>query len=73
VGSYVYSGQEKVEEKVEVGHKETRGLKEGREIGTDLPRRIGLGGEDPDDGWKNVKRVVVVGVHGWFPAKIVNS
>ena len=73
VGSYVYPGQEKVEEKVEVGPKETRGLKEGREIGTDLPRRIGLGGEDPDDGWKNVKRVVVVGVHGWFPAKIVNS
>jgi hypothetical protein len=65
VGSYVYPGQEKVEEKVDVGPKETRGLKEGREIGTDLPRRIGLGGEDPDDGWKNVKRVVVVGVHGW--------
>jgi hypothetical protein len=73
VGSYVYPGQEKVEEKVDVGPKETRGLKEGRGIGTDLPRRIGLGGEDPDDGWKNVKRVVVVGVHGWFPAKIVNS
>jgi hypothetical protein len=73
VGSYVYPGQEKMEEKVDVGPKETRGLKEGREIGTDLPRRIGLGGEDPDDGWKNVKRVVVVGVHGWFPAKIVNS
>lgn len=73
VGSYVYPGQEKVEEKVDARPKETRGLKEGREIGTDLPRRIGLGGEDPDDGWKNVKRVVVVGVHGWFPAKIVNS
>jgi hypothetical protein len=65
VGSYVYPGQEKVQEKSDVGPKETRGLKEGREIGTDLPRRIGLGGEDPDDGWKNVKRVVVVGVHGW--------
>ena len=73
MGSYVYPGQEKVQEKFDVGPKETRGLKEGREIGTDLPRRIGLGGEDPDDGWKNVKRVVVVGVHGWFPAKIVNS
>ena len=73
VGSYVYPGQEKVEQKVEVVNRETRGLKEGREIGTDLPRRIGLAGEDPDDGWKNVKRVVVVGVHGWFPAKIVNS
>jgi hypothetical protein len=73
VGSYVYPGQEKVEEKAKIVPQETRGLKEGREIGTDLPRRIGLAGGDPDDGWKNVKRVVVVGVHGWFPAKIVNS
>jgi len=74
VGSYVYPGQEKIETKVQIpGPQETRGLEEGREIGLDLPRRIGLSGEDPDDGWKNVKRVVVVGVHGWFPAKIVNS
>jgi hypothetical protein len=65
VGSYVYPGQEKVQEVVEGDSKEMRGRKEGREIGIDLPRRIGLNGEDRDDGWKNVKRVVVVGVHGW--------
>jgi len=65
VGSYVYPGQEKVEVKVEGDPKETRGRKEGRDIGTDLPRRIGLAGEDLDDGWRNVKRIVVVGVHGW--------
>jgi hypothetical protein len=65
VGNYVYPGQEKVEVKVDGDPKETRGRKEGREIGTDLPRRIGLAGEDVDDGWRNVKRIVVVGVHGW--------
>lgn len=44
---------------------ETRGLKEGRMIGAELPRRIGLQGGSADDGWKHVRRVVVVGVHGW--------
>ena len=53
---------------------ETRGLKEGRDVGAGLPRRIGLGGVGTrDDGWKNVHRVVVIGVHGWFPAKLLNS
>lgn len=63
--SYVYGGLDK--------DTETRGKKEGRDVGADLPRRIGLHGGNADDGWKNVKRVVVVGVHGWFPAKMLNS
>ena len=48
--------------------KETRGTKEGKGVGADLPRRDGLygSGEDEDEGWKGVKRVVVVGVHGWY-------
>jgi hypothetical protein len=66
--SYVYGSANKDP----VG--ETRGLKEGRDVGSNLPRRVGLGGDgSPDDGWKNVRRVVVVGVHGWFPAKLLNS
>ena len=68
VGSYVYPGstqEVKPEVKVEGDPKETRGRKEGRKIGSDLPRRIGMEGGHPDDGWMNVKRVVVVGVHGW--------
>jgi hypothetical protein len=48
------------------GPEETRGRKEGKHIGHDLPRRIGLAGEHADEGWMNVKRVVVVGVHGWL-------
>lgn len=67
VGSYVYSDDGKV------AAGETRGLKEGRRVGAELPRRIGLAGEKEDDGWRNVKRVAVVGVHGWFPAKMLNS
>ena len=65
VGGYVYGSDEK---KVmpEEGT-ETRG------VGADLPRRIGLGTAQDDEGWKDVKRVVVVGVHGWFPAKMLNS
>lgn len=69
VGSYVYPGtapDSKPEVKVEGNPNETRGRKEGRKIGDDLPRKIGMGGGQPDDGWKNVKRVVVVGVHGWL-------
>lgn len=68
VGSYVYPGstqETKPEVKVEGDPKETRGRKEGRRIGSNLPRRIGMDGGHVDDGWKNVKRVVVVGVHGW--------
>jgi hypothetical protein len=67
VGSYVYPAtpEPKPADAVAEGTRETRGLKEGRHIGHDLPRRIGLAGEHSDDGWKNVKRVVVVGVHGW--------
>lgn len=66
--SYVYGNTNKDP----VG--ETRGLKAGRDVGANLPRRIGLGGSgSPDDGWKNVHRVVVIGVHGWFPAKLLNS
>lgn len=68
VGSYVLPGstqETKTEVKVEGDPKETRGRKEGRKIGSNLPRRIGMDGGHVDDGWKNVKRVVVVGVHGW--------
>ncbi|WVF68309.1 hypothetical protein IAT40_003074 [Kwoniella sp. CBS 6097] len=77
VGSYVYGGthdsQKVTSETIHEDEKETRGRKEGRQVGADLPRRIGLGAGTPDDGWKHVKRVVVVGVHGWFPAKMLNS
>ena len=67
VGSYVYGGAESADE--------TRGMKEGRKVGLELPRRVGLEGKGagPDDGWKNVRRVAVIGVHGWFPAKMFNS
>ncbi|ORY34567.1 hypothetical protein BCR39DRAFT_513405 [Naematelia encephala] len=68
-GSYVY-GQV---ESSKVNEKETRGRGAGKDVGSELPRRIGLGGGDPDGGWKGVTRVVVVGVHGWFPAKMLNS
>jgi len=67
VGSYVYGGADSGEE--------TRGMKEGRKVGMELPRKTGLEakGAGADDGWKNVRRVAVVGVHGWFPAKMLNS
>ena len=69
VGSYVYGAGDDV--------KEGKGMREGRRVGSGLPRKVGLGeakgGLGPDDGWKHVKRVVVVGVHGWFPAKMLNS
>lgn len=67
VGSYVYSPDNKA------SGAEARGMREGRKVGAGLPRRIGLMGEKEDDGWKHVKRVAVVGVHGWFPAKMLNS
>ena len=74
MGSYVLPGKETPKEaKIPEAPKETRGQKEGRHVGADLPRRLGLDGLPPDDGWKNVTRVVVVGVHGWFPAKMLNS
>ncbi|OCF34418.1 hypothetical protein I316_03932 [Kwoniella heveanensis BCC8398] len=77
VGSYVYGGvsdsQKVTSDTIHEDEKETRGRKEGRRVGAELPRRIGLGAGSPDDGWKHVKRVVVVGVHGWFPAKMLNS
>ena len=69
VGSYVYGPNDDV--------KEGKGMREGRRVGSGLPRKVGVGeakgGPGPDDGWKHVKRVVVVGVHGWFPAKMLNS
>ncbi|KAL7425280.1 hypothetical protein Q5752_000968 [Cryptotrichosporon argae] len=66
VGSYVYG--------VDRGDgKETRGTREGRYVGADLPRRTGLSTGTPEEGWRQVRRVVVVGVHGWFPAKMLNS
>ncbi|WWC95600.1 hypothetical protein V866_002465 [Kwoniella sp. B9012] len=77
VGSYVYGsgeGKHKVTPLTILENEtEPRGRKEGRNVGSDLPRRIGLGSGTPDDGWRDVKRVVVVGVHGWFPAKMLNS
>ena len=66
VGSYMYGSEDKTSS-------ETRGMKEGRKVGRGLPRRMGLAGAGEDDGWKHVKRVAVVGVHGWFPAKMLNS
>lgn len=65
--SYVYNTQpvDPPEEK--------RGKKAGRDVGANLPRRVGLGGGSPEDGWKDVRRVVVIGVHGWFPAKMLTS
>lgn len=67
VGSYVYgsTGDTKASEVETEKVTETRGMKEGRGVGDDLPRRVGLNGGDPDEGWKEVKRVVVIGVHGW--------
>ena len=76
VGGYVYGPPEtprSTSSALTEDEKETRGQKEGRNVGPKLPRRIGLGSGSPDDGWKNVRRVVVVGVHGWFPAKMLNS
>ncbi|OCF61999.1 hypothetical protein L486_01665 [Kwoniella mangroviensis CBS 10435] len=77
VGSYVYGsgeGKHKVTPRTILENEtEPRGRKEGRNVGSDLPRRIGLGSGTPDDGWRDVKRVVAVGVHGWFPAKMLNS
>ncbi|WVR07878.1 hypothetical protein IAU60_004921 [Kwoniella sp. DSM 27419] len=76
VGSYVYGGEaapKPTPESIPEDQRETRGRKEGRKVGAELPRRIGLGVGHPDDGWKQVRRVVVVGVHGWFPAKMLNS
>ena len=57
VGSYYYGAQEKANE--------GRGLRDGRRVGADLPRRPGAGLGKGDEGWKHVKRVAVVGVHGW--------
>ncbi|WVQ95861.1 hypothetical protein IAU59_002960 [Kwoniella sp. CBS 9459] len=77
VGSYVYGGAgdspQVTPQTIREAEAETRGRKEGRNVGSELPRRIGLGAGTPDDGWKHVKRVVVIGVHGWFPAKMLNS
>lgn len=78
VGGYVYGGgsqaaQPATEEGLVEDEKGLRGRKEGRGVGAELPRRMGLGGGSQDDGWKGVRRVVVVGVHGWFPAKMLNS
>lgn len=77
VGSYVYGGSGAGDGVSKGGwvddEAEKRGRKEGRKVGRELPRRIGLEHGGAEDGWKDVKRVVVVGVHGWFPAKMLNS
>ncbi|ODN80175.1 hypothetical protein L198_07831 [Cryptococcus wingfieldii CBS 7118] len=75
VGSYMYgeAPPKTTSESLKEDEGETRGRGEGRKVGGDLPRRVGLGVGGPDDGWKNVRRVVVIGVHGWFPAKMLNS
>jgi hypothetical protein len=66
-GSFVYGGGPAPgPESIAEDNKETRGRREGRRVGADLPRRIGLGHGGVNDGWKNVRRVVVVGVHGWY-------
>ncbi|ODO10337.1 hypothetical protein I350_02566, partial [Cryptococcus amylolentus CBS 6273] len=75
VGSYVYgeAPPKTTSESLNEDEGETRGRGEGRKVGGDLPRRVGLGVGGAHDGWKNVRRVVVAGVHGWFPAKMSNS
>lgn len=63
-----------------------RGLGAARTVGSTLPRLLGLntsafpptaGSPSPtpssSSGYDHVRRVVVVGVHGWFPAKMLNS
>ena len=66
MGSYVYGSEDK---HLTVGGGDVRGMKEGRKVGADSPRKVGLGGglggERMDQGWRSVKRVAVVGVHGW--------
>lgn len=62
VGSYVYR-QDEPKAEVQVPRLE--------QPGDNLPKR--LLGLDGDEDWKGIKRVVVVGVHGWFPAKMLNS
>ena len=42
------------------GAMDMRGTRAARGIGDDLPRRI-----VNDEGWKNVRRIAVIGVHGW--------
>lgn len=65
-GTYVYGGHPAPgPDSVPENDKEARGRKEGRKVGGELPRRVGLGHGAVDDGWKHVKRVAVVGVHGW--------
>lgn len=71
--SYVYNPTHPtiptdVEKSAKGEDEETRGKKEGRGVGGELPRRLA-----GDQGWIGVRRVVVVGVHGWFPAKMLNS
>ncbi|WVQ74730.1 hypothetical protein IAR50_004334 [Cryptococcus sp. DSM 104548] len=75
VGNYMYgeAPPKATSESIKEDAAEVRGRAEGRHVGGDLPRRVGLGVGGPDDGWKDVRRVVVVGVHGWFPAKMLNS
>lgn len=69
MGSYVYGGAGAGNEVSGGGWvddgTEKRGRKEGRKVGRELPRRLGLEHGGEEDGWKDVKRVVVVGVHGW--------
>ncbi|RSH93126.1 hypothetical protein EHS25_007479 [Saitozyma podzolica] len=73
-GTYVYGGHPAPgPDSVPENDKEVRERKDGRRVGGELPRRVGLGHGAVDDGWKHVKRVAVVGVHGWFPAKMLNS
>ena len=67
VGNYMYGDKGLPE-------KESRGRHEGRGVGDALPRMVGLGSSGKsDDGWGEVRRVVIIGVHGWFPAKMLNS
>ncbi|KIJ30480.1 hypothetical protein M422DRAFT_36545, partial [Sphaerobolus stellatus SS14] len=47
--------------------------KEREVFGQHLPRLWGMAGEDPDTGLKDIKRVVVVGIHGWFPGALMRS
>lgn len=70
VGSYVYGGGGVGDEVFKGGwvdiEVEQRGRKEGRKVGREFFRRIGLEYGGVEDGWKDVKRVVVVGVYGWY-------
>jgi len=47
--------------------------KEMEVFGQHLPRTWRILGEDPNTGLKHAKRVVVIGIHGWFPGSLMRQ